>query len=111
MEIIIKQKIPSTKEIADVDGNSQNVSVLSVYFDVLTLDTAYVDNDDIGYFPIEIVADMRTSDVDVISACEKWITDNNALSKYTGKTISSIDDVIEYEDIETGKRMKLRKVK
>lgn len=84
MEIIIKQKIPSTKTIADVDGKNQQVSILSVYFDVLTLDTAYVDNDDIGYFPIEIVADMSTPDADVISACEKWITDNDVLSKYSG---------------------------
>ena len=85
MKIIIKQKTPITKDIAGADGGNITISILSVYFDVLTPDTAYVDNNNIGYFPIEIVADVDTPDEDIIAACEKWIIDNNVLSHYAGK--------------------------
>ena len=93
MEIIIKQKTPITKNIAGADGENTTISILSIYFDVLTPDTAYVDNDDIGYFPIEIAADMNTPDADVITACEKWITDNDVLSHYTGKLRNRDEDI------------------
>ena len=93
MEIIIKKKIPSTKETTDSDGVEVLTPILSIYFDVLTPGIAYVDNDDIGYFPIEIVADIDTPDEDIIAACEKWITDNDVLSHYAGKLRNRDEDV------------------
>ena len=93
MEIIIKRKTPTTKDIIEVDGKSTTISILSVYFDVLTPDTAYVDNNNIGYFPIEIAADVDTPDTDIIAACEKWITDNDVLSHYAGKLRNRDEDI------------------
>lgn len=93
MEIIIKQITPITKDIVGADDENITISILSVYFDVLTPDTAYVDDNDIGYFPIEIVADLNTPDVDIIAACEKWIIDNNVLSHYNGKLRNRDEDI------------------
>lgn len=94
MEIIIKKKIPSLKKHVDADGIETSTFVLSIYFDVLTSETVYIDNNDIGYFPIEIEAKPGISDTDIIAACKKWLVDNDVLSHYNGKPHDH-DDIIQ----------------
>lgn len=94
MEIIIKKKTPSLKKHVGEDGVETSTFMLSIYFDVLTSETAYVDNNDIGYFPIEIEAEAGISDADIITACKKWLIDNDVLSHYNGKPHDH-DDIIQ----------------
>lgn len=87
MEIIIKQKTFTNKESWNENEEKILIPIISVYFDVLTDTKAYSDNKNIGYFPIEILGNITTSDANIILACEAWITDNNVLSVYQGVDI------------------------
>ena len=93
MEIIIKQVTPFTIEIKDTEGKTKTENRLSIYFDVVTVDRNYVDNENIGYFPIKMIGDANTSIEDISAACTLWITSNDVLSKYQGKIRTRHGDI------------------
>jgi hypothetical protein len=84
MEIKIKQIKPFTIELVDDNNDPISKSKVHIYFDVITDDKVFIDDNNIGYFPIEF---DEMDEKDLIKACESWIESNDILSKYTGENI------------------------
>lgn len=90
MEIIIKQKIAKFKQILNNNNELVNINYLDIFFDVESDDKYYIDIDNKGFFPLEIL-DNNNTDEEIKQICSNWIISNNILTIYT-PTYNSLEE-------------------